>query len=352
MRGDTYVLLQYFPRISAETGAIRMTRPGIYFSHQTALQIIREIGIDKLVRLRGQTSTLPSQSPSTEEVANAIAQLECAYPHLHIERPAHILVGSSSRCRFSATCQPHRCAIPLSYGSFYKIERGIYVASPPLAFIQMTSQTKDKISLIELGYELTGTYQTLRTATTARYQVPSLTSVRALRDYANRNASLNGAQKVLNVVRYITDGSASARETKQALVLGLPHRYGGAGLGIPHMNYKVETSREARAITGKKYFRCDLCWPEAKLDVEYQSRAWHEGEEHRISDSRRTHALTAMDWTVVAITGSELDSLTATDVIAQSLRKRLGIHSQIRIADYHARKLKLRRQLGLPMGYD
>lgn len=294
---------------------------------------------------------LPSRSPSVQEVAEAVKLLERTHPGLCIERPAHILVGSS-RCRSTEACLPHRCSVPLSSGSFYRLSPGLFVATPPLAYVHMATQVRDKIALLELGYELAGTYRTQRSATSSAYQVPTLTSVRALREYAERNSSVNGARKVLGIVRYLADGSASARETKQALVLGLPHKYGGAGLGMPHMNFEVKATREARAMTGKDCFRCDLCWPEAKLDVEYQSKEWHEGEERRIKDSRRANALVAMGWTVVGITGDELDSLVATDVIAGSLRKRLGLHTQIRVADYHARKLKLRRQLGLPVGYD
>lgn len=65
------------------------------------------------------------------------------------------------------------------------------------------------------------------------------------------------------------------------------------------MNYEVRASRAAEALTGKKSFRMDLCWPERKLDVEYQSREWHEGEASRVSDSRRANALMSMGWTVV-----------------------------------------------------
>lgn len=58
-----------------------------------------------------------------------------------------------------------------------------------------------------------------------------------------------------------------------------------------------------------------------------------------------------MGWTVVSVTNDELDSLDATDTITQTIRRLLGLRSQIRISDYHARKLKLRRKLGLPTRY-
>ena len=80
-------------------------------------------------------------------------------------------------------------------------------------------------------------------------------------------------------------------------------------MGFPRMNYEVIASPAARAISGKKSFRCDLCWPEARLDVEYQSKENHEGELSRIRDSRRANALAAMGWTVLGVTNDELNTL-------------------------------------------
>ncbi|WP_417341431.1 hypothetical protein [Gordonibacter urolithinfaciens] len=163
---------------------------------------------------------------------------------------------------------------------------------------------------------------------------------------------MGGARKVQRILPYLADGSASARESKLALILGLPLSRGGYGLGIPLMNYEVSANSAARAISGRRSFRCDLCWPEAKLDVEYQSREHHEGEVSRLRDSRRANALVAMGWIVIGVTNDELDSMLATDTIAASIRKRLGKRLQMSFPDHHARKLRLRRELGLPVGFD
>ena len=44
--------------------------------------------------------------------------------------------------------------------------------------------------------------------------------------------------------------------------------------------------------------------------------------------------------------------MLATDTIAASIRKRLCKRLQMRFPDHHARKLRLRRELGLPVGFD
>ena len=327
-------------------------RAPIIFGHKTALAILRSAAPRTLPPVAGRARVLPSRAPARGEVEAAIEHLEASYPDLRLERPAHVLVGSAALGRPSKAVKSHSLTVPLSGTSFYRLGDGVFACVPALAFVQEAARGKSLVAMLELGYELCGTYRTRRTGAAAAYGVEPLASVRSLGGYAARNASVDGARKVGRALRYLADGSASARETKQALVLGLPHRHGGYGLGIPRMNYEVGASRAAEALTGKKSFRMDLCWPERKLDVEYQSREWHEGEASRVSDSRRANALMSMGWTVVGVTNDELDSFAATEAIAQTLRRHLGKHSQIRTSDYHARKLELRRHLGLPMGYE
>ncbi|MBC5585043.1 DUF559 domain-containing protein [Eggerthella sp. NSJ-70] len=324
----------------------------VYFGFQSALQIARTIGSDDRVAVRGGMNGLPDKAPSEEELAEIVERLRSAYPQVRIDSPAHVLVSTGSYRRFSESCKEHVCSAPLAGRPFYRLSRNAYAAVPALALVQVASREQSEMSVRELAYELCGTYQTERTGVDSAYQTPPLASIRELRDFASRNSSVDGARKVIRMLRYAADGSASPRETKQALVLGLPLMYGGYGLGIPRMNYEVKASPAARAITGKSCFRCDLCWPEAKLDVEYQSRESHEGEASRISDSRRANALAAMGWTVIGVTNDELDSLPATDTIASTIRRLLGKRAQVRVANHHARKLKLRRQLGLPARYE
>lgn len=324
----------------------------VYFGFQSAFQIARTIGSDDRIAVHGGTRGLPDRAPNEEELVEIVERMRLAHPHIRIDSPVHALVSTGSYRRFSDVCVEHVCSTPLAGRPFYRLARGVYAAVPAFALVQAASREKSEMSLRELAYELCGTYQTRRTGVDHEYQVAPLASVRELYDFASRNASTSGARKVVRMLRYAADGSASPRETKQALVLGLPLMYGGYGLGIPRMNYEVKASPAARAITGKSCFRCDLCWPEAKLDVEYQSRESHEGEASRISDSRRSNALAAMGWTVIGITNDELDSMAATDTIAGTIRRLLGKRAQVRVADHHARKLKLRRQLGLPVRYE
>lgn len=325
--------------------------PRICFGYETALPILCSIAPGSFAVAKGSARRLPERAPSRGELETAIARIELSYAGARIGRPAHILIGSGSRCRVSETCVPHVCAVELSGTSFYQVGEGIFVSSPALTFVHLAARERSLVSLLELGGELCGTYQSKRTGVDPAYDVVPLCSARGLGDFVARNPSVKGARRVARALPYLMDSSASPRETKQALLFGLPKRYGGYGLGIPRMNYEVRASEAARAISGRRSFRCDLCWPEKKLDVEYQSKEAHEGEYMRIRDSRRTNALISMGWTVVCVTNDELDSFVATETIARTLGRHLGVRPQARFDDYHARKLKLRRQLGLPTGY-
>lgn len=324
----------------------------VCFSHRTALQIMRTVPSHACNVGRGAARKLPERSLGAAELAETIERVKLRYRGVCMEMPVHVLVSDSSQRRLSSDCREHVHAAPLTASSLFRLMEGVHVTAPAATLVQIASRESDAVALLELIYELCGTYQTQRTGVASAYDVAPLVSVGRLRDYCAANPSLKGARKTARILRYAADRSASARETKQALVLGLPHKYGGYGLGIPRMNFEVRANAAARAITGKCAFRCDLCWPEAKLDVEYQSRFAHEGEASRIGDSRRTNALEAMGWKVVCITNDELDSLAATDTIANTIRRHLGKRAQVHVADHHARKLKLRRQLGLPIGFD
>ena len=242
---------------------------------------------------------------------------------------------------------PSVATLPLPAHSLHHLGDNVYCTTPVFALVTIAARTSDRIFLLELAWEICGTYRTQKTTPDTAYQAPAFTSVDEIRSFVERNPSVRGSRKIARLLRYVADGSASPRETKCALLFGLPRKSGGYGLGMPRMNHEVIASPEARAISGRSSFRCDLCWPAAKLDVEYQSREMHGNELSRLRDSRRANALASMGWTVVAITNDELESMSATDVIASILRKRLGKRKDERLPHAHERKLALRRALGL-----
>ncbi|WP_206214527.1 DUF559 domain-containing protein [Adlercreutzia sp. ZJ242] len=318
----------------------------ICIGFDTALQILRADGMRSLEKA-SRVRRMPSFPPTRKELDALRDELSLAYPHTALTRPLHVIVGGERRFKPSEDYRPHQCVQKLAGGSFCVFGNRCLVAAPELAFVQMGTVLPFE-QLIELGYELCGTYWRNRVDGACFYQLNPLTKASRLVSYARANSALPGSRKTLRALRYVVDNSASPRESKLAILLALPSRCGGYGLSGFKMNHTVQATRKAHAIASRNSFRCDLCWPAEKIDVEYQSREHHEGEDSRISDSRRANALATMGWRVVGITNDELDSFTATDVIARSLRLKLGKGNRTSINDYTLRKAELRRRLGIP----
>ena len=266
-----------------------MSRPSICLGYKSALEVARAVKPDDLTMAKGGGRMLPDSAPSSTELRSVLERLEANHPGLHLERPVHLVVHNVSNYRGTELGKFHACTKAFSGKSLLRLN-DVLVSTPELALVQAATQEKNLVALLELGWELCGSYRTARTSLQPAYQVEPLTTTKALRDFVSRNASLDGAGKVARILPYFADGSASPRETKLALILGLPMMHGGQGLGIPSMNHEVPANGAAWAISHRKSFRCDACWPEAKLDVEYQSKENHEGENSRIRDSRRANA--------------------------------------------------------------
>lgn len=325
----------------------RASQSEICLSHRSALQALA-------FRTRCGESLSPSRRrsfPSGTLRAESLPRLPvdaAINAASAIALPVHTITSDPVFQRKTTFRHPHGCAQALHGGALLRWDDTVFVSAPPLAFVQEATLLPF-IDLITLGFEICGTYQQVTANGPTLYNTRPLTSVREIRNFIGLNPSLHGTAKARRALQYLANGSASPRETKAALLLGLPASYGGYGLGIPSMNYEIGCTPEARAIASRRTLRCDLFWPNARIAVEYQSREFHSDDRQRIRDSRRVNALQAMGITVIAMTNDELDSIAATDVIANTARKALGRRSRVTTKNYHSRKLTLRRQLGLPV---
>lgn len=324
----------------------RTSRRDVCLGFQTALRALRCLSAGEVANAR-RNRLPPLSPPRQEDIARAALWLSDREGNGALMEPLHVLHRSTTRCRRTPLCHPHTAQLDHPASSFIKIEPGLLCACAPLAFVQEAARLSF-IELLQLGYEICGTYQRAPGANTTRFQTAPLTNCSEIRSFLRRSSNLNGTAKAARAAAYIADQSASPRETQAAILLGLPARMGGYALGMPRMNCEIEATKAAVAIAGRRSFRCDLCWPEHKVDVEYQSREYHTGETSRIRDSRRTNALLAMGYTVIAITNDELDSQAATDVIAQSIRSAIGKRPRPFPNWHRERNTQLRRLLGLP----
>ena len=215
-----------------------MSRPSICLGYKSALEVARVVKPGGLTVAKGGGRMLPDSAPSSTKLRSVLERLEANHPGLHLERPVHLVVRKVSNYRGTELGKFHACTKAFSGKSLLRLD-DVLVSTPELALVQAATQEKNLVALLELGWELCGSYRTARTSLQHAYQVDPLTTTKSLQDFASRNASLDGAGKVARILPYFADGSASPRETKLALILGLPMMHGGQGLGIPSMNHEV-----------------------------------------------------------------------------------------------------------------
>lgn len=261
-----------------------------------------------------------------------------------LTRPLHALVSSRSARRSSSEITCHVQSAPLPPGSILDSCNGFCVCSPELCFMQMAS-VWSLPKLIELGYELCGTYDVSNGQ--VRECLP-LTSVDKLLAYAESAGLVYGRKKALRALRYVSNGSASPRETILAMSLCLPYALGGYGLPMPSLNHRVNLNARARRIAGRKYLVCDLYWPDAKLDVEYDGELHVEAE--RVSkDSMRRDALLSMGIKVVTITNWQLNDGGEMNALAHVAAECLGKRLRYKDPGFTRVHLALRNEL---LGHD
>ncbi len=101
---------------------------------------------------------------------------------------------------------------------------------------------------------------------------------------------------------------------------------GGYGLPKPEMNATIKLDNEARTIARKSYCEGDLCWPEAKLDIEYHGEV-HVGAAQMKSDVGRELGIEHMGWQIITITSPQVFDADQFETVAKAaataLRKRL-----------------------------
>ena len=331
---------------SSSAGQIQ-SRDKLVFCSTSALTIAHSLHDEKIIAPRSLLTALPVNSPSDKELERALGKLRSSIPSEELVPPVHLLFHGSSHHRRTSLRIPHRCSSLPKGRSFVKLGENMFAAIPNLALCELADSTKGFLELLLLLWEACGCYRTELTGSQTAYETEPLTSLASLTRFVTENTRVHGAAKIKRVLRYVRDGSASTRESQIALFMGLPLRYGGFNLGMPLMNHRVNASSEARLIGGRSYFKCDLCWPERKIDVEYQSDESHEGKPMRIRDSRRTNALISMGWTVINITNNEARSLSTLEQISERVRIILRQRAHPSSRELDIKRLRLHRGLGI-----
>lgn len=273
-----------------------------------------------------------------------LAKLELEYLGFG-RKPIHLMVPET-KYRVSKTFYKYSIFTgALPKGAFRKLNDHVFIASPEFCTIQ-AALAYTPVRLIELCMELCGTYSLVPEEdygfTTHNDQ---LSSVDSLLSFVKPMRRIQGANRVMSAIRFLQDGARSPMETREYLLFCLPKHRGGYGLPKAELNYQIDLDEEKQNIAGRKYFVCDMCWPERKVVVEYDGDRDHSSREARSNDAIKKNMLTNMGYTVFTITANEINDIEKTKQIVKSIAKSLNHRLQGLPKDWNDRHRHLRKEL-------
>ena len=223
------------------------------------------------------------------------------------------------------------------------------VSSPEFSFLQMADRLP-LVKLIELGYELCGTYSLPTEADPEPpergfYYRKPLSSTGKLNAFVARMPGARGRKKAIRALRYLIDGSASPMETKLSILLTLPYLLGGFGLFMPELNSRIIPAKTAKRASSKAHYVCDLFWPDYNLAVEYDSDQHHTGSAQIAEDSKKRNALNVMGITVITVTKQQLYRSAELEKVARVLANCMDKRLKYRNPGFATAHRELRSQL-------
>lgn len=292
----------------------------VCLSHISALQALREAR-SRGCRFKEAGGRIP-KSTSIQEVEALVAKADFLRP-LPPETKPSILVSSQSSRSKSTKIVTHVCTNSAVTTIALAKPHGILIPNLGFLFVQL-AQCVPFLTLIEIGYELCGSYTLLPDESTFAQCAPATNrnhlakGIRALR-------GMRGRKIATKALQFVADSSASPMETKLTMFLCLKRTMGGYGLPFPKLNYPIEPTSSARKAAHKQRYVLDLYWPKRKIDVEYDSDSYHASSEGITSDAQRRNALQLMGVTVITVTRGQLYSAASFDRTARTIAASIGV---------------------------
>lgn len=272
--------------------------------------------------------------------------------------PIHIATTRDGRRRSTPGCRCRVLSAVLPGGSFYRLSSRVAMASPELAFLQ-AAEGAPLIGLVKMGFEACGAY-----AADARAALPTLpgapgrrgpgfspcvpiaTRVSLARYLDRVQGRVRGIVAARRAAGLVLDRSASPMETAQAVLLCFPRRMGGYGLRRPELNCRIDIPESLRGMAGRDFLVCDAYWPDARLDVEYDSNAHHLDASSAARDAGRRGALRLMGVSAMSVTTRQLFDVDLFDRAARQIARSTGVRLRDRFEyDWVSMRGELRKAM-------
>ncbi len=262
-----------------------------------------------------------------------------------LSAPIHLLVLDAADRRSVKRAKCHVLMPDVAAGRLLLVDDdGLLATSADLSFLLCAAELSI-IRLMELGFELCGTYGLASPNAHGFIKRDPLTSTREMGRLLESAPPMRGVRQAKRALGFVIEGSASPMETIVVLLLCLPPRMGGYGLPKPLLNCRVDVRKGARRTSQKGHFVCDALWPAAATALEYDSDLWHTGSSKIADDAARRNALSSLGCTVITLTRMQVLDCDGFDRAARALAIRLGKRLHVGERGWIAARANLRREL-------
>lgn len=257
---------------------------------------------------------------------------------IFLQKPTRAYLPGVSKICYHKLTFPRHALLALS--------RDVYCLTPEYLFVRFCARA-DKLSALQFGMSICSTFNIREDETL--YNQPPVCSVAEVQKLCSEAVGYYGVKHAQWCSKYIADGSASPREMVLYLLLRLPMYLGGYGLSGAQCNYPVRIGQNVNGDSEVLRF-ADLCWPEERVCVEYDSTVYHALEEKIAADSARRSEFLKLGYTVVSITNNEINDLgcfrKSAHVISKLLGKRVPVSPVFLKKNYQLYTRLLRSELG------
>lgn len=327
----------------------------IVLSHFTALETLRSSSLrHRLLKGERCAASPPQTSPSPTDLARALDLLP---ERIRAISPPDILLAHDAPRTRPQHVKTHRALDALPADSAIELVPGIRCVSPEHLAVQLAPQLTE-LELICLLSELLGTYSIAEELEGGMFQRRSpLTTPELIASHIELLGPAPGTAKVRHALKVACVGSASPRETKASLRIGLRKGLGGYGLKVLSMNDPLMVRRIHDSMK-QGVRKPDILLlapgpgkngkPFRGVALEYDGKD-HNGFEQHSRDVERHNELAAIGLTEYVITKKQYDDLDYMDGLAEIIRCELEI-PKVRVkrsvaAKYRSKREELYREL-------
>ena len=311
---------------------IPMAEDRLFLGYETAFWIWRKAGPLAFSALTpSRVRSLAGGAPTRAKVD----QFRREHPDLTLDN-VDVIASYEDRRRVPGV-NLHIKRTPLPDRSFFRLDDGIFVASPELCLMQLAAELPEP-QVIKLALEMCGSYAIDPIDATGGYlfdardddespgicKRPPLTSAAKLDAYAKRLFEPNSRARSAHYLRYVVDGSASPRETALFMLLCMPPRFGGYGLALPELNRRIELTPSEQLMVGAHHYDCDLYWSHRRVGVEYDSKLHHSANDKQEADAIRRNMLQYKGVQVIVATRKQVNKPGPFDKLALQIGRAIG----------------------------